>query len=276
MRFCSLGSGSGGNATVVETGHGASTRRLLIDCGFSLRELALRLARVGLDCTDLHAVFITHEHGDHVGCATTLARRHGVPLWMSRGTWRAIGEPELPGLLHFARDGQAIDIGGLQLTPFTVAHDAQEPLQLRCSDGARHLGVLTDVGSITPHLLAQAGLRYVADWGNDDRPYVMQTEPPLLSVPNQAEWDDVQMIWHRKVHPAIYRDTVLEAFRRLHADGASSGTFFGLHIHPWLMGMPHRIGMLETIIETIAAASEVWRTTAGAVTDHAAGANAQR
>ena len=154
MRFCSLGSGSGGNATVVETGHGASTRRLLIDCGFSLRELALRLARVGLDCTDLHAVFITHEHGDHVGCATTLARRHGVPLWMSRGTWRAIGEPELPGLLHFARDGQAIDIGGLQLTPFTVAHDAQEPLQLRCSDGARHLGVLTDVGSITPHLLA--------------------------------------------------------------------------------------------------------------------------
>jgi phosphoribosyl 1,2-cyclic phosphodiesterase len=154
MRFCSLGSGSGGNATVVESGRGASTRRLLIDCGFSLRELASRLARLGLTCVDLHAVFITHEHGDHIGCATALARRHRVPLWMSRGTWRAIGEPELNGLLHFARDGQAIDIGELQLTPFTVAHDAQEPLQLRCSDGARQLGVLTDVGSITPHLLA--------------------------------------------------------------------------------------------------------------------------
>ena len=154
MRFCSLGSGSGGNATLVEARSGASASRLLIDCGFSLRELEWRLARIGLACDDLDAVFITHEHGDHVGCALTLARRHALPLWMSRGTWRAIGAPELPGLLHFARDAQAIVVGGLQLTPYTVAHDALEPLQLRCTDGAHHLGVLTDVGSITPHLVA--------------------------------------------------------------------------------------------------------------------------
>jgi len=154
MRFCSLGSGSGGNATVVEAGRGPTTRRLLIDCGFSLRELTARLARVGLGCDDLDAVFVTHEHGDHIGCATTLARRHQLPLWMSRGTWRAIGEPELAGLLQFARDGTAIDLGELLLTPFTVAHDAQEPLQLRCSDGARHLGVLTDLGSSTAHALS--------------------------------------------------------------------------------------------------------------------------
>lgn len=155
MRFCSLGSGSAGNATLVETGSGASARRLLIDCGFSLRELGLRLARIGLTCDDLDAVFVTHEHGDHIGCAVTLALQHHVALWMSRGTWRAIGAPELPaGLLHFARDGQAIDIGGLQLLPFTVAHDAREPLQLRCSDGAYQLGIATDIGSITPHLLA--------------------------------------------------------------------------------------------------------------------------
>lgn len=155
MRFCSLGSGSGGNATLVEAHDGASTSRLLIDCGFSLRELGARLGRIGLDCGGLDAVFITHEHGDHVGCAVTLSRRFGLPLWMSRGTWRAIGQPELPaGLLRFARDGDAIAVGALQLIPYTVAHDAQEPLQLRLSDGARHLGVLTDVGSITPHLLA--------------------------------------------------------------------------------------------------------------------------
>jgi phosphoribosyl 1,2-cyclic phosphodiesterase len=154
MRFCSLGSGSGGNATIVEASSGVSTSRLVIDCGFSLREFGLRLARIGLACDDLDAVFVTHEHGDHIGCAVTLARRHRLPLWMSRGTWRAIGEPELPGLLQFARDGQVIDVGDLRLMPYTVAHDAQEPLQLRCSDGARHLGVLTDVGSITPHLIA--------------------------------------------------------------------------------------------------------------------------
>jgi len=155
MRFCSLGSGSAGNATLVEARGTTRTSRLLIDCGFSLRELELRLGRIGLVCDELDAVFVTHEHGDHIGCAVTLARRFGLPLWMSRGTWRAIGQPELPpGALQFARDGQAISIGELELTPYTVAHDALEPLQLRLSDGARHLGVLTDVGSITPHLLA--------------------------------------------------------------------------------------------------------------------------
>ena len=153
MRFCSLGSGSGGNATVVEAHSGTSTSRLLIDSGFSLRELGSRLGRAGLSADDLDAVFVTHEHGDHIGCAVALARRHRLPVWMSRGTWRAIGAPELPGLLQFARDGQGIVIGDLQLMPYTVTHDAQEPLQLRCSDGARHLGVLTDVGAFTPHLI---------------------------------------------------------------------------------------------------------------------------
>jgi len=155
MRFCSLGSGSTGNATLIEAASGGTTTRVLVDCGFSLRELELRLARASVETASITAVFITHEHGDHVGCALTLARRHSIPLWTSRGTWRAIGTPELDdGLLHFARDGQAIELNDLQLTPFTVAHDAFEPLQLRASDGARHLGVLTDVGSSTPHLVA--------------------------------------------------------------------------------------------------------------------------
>ncbi len=155
MRFCSLGSGSSGNATLVEARSGPRASRVLIDCGFSMKELALRLGRAGLDCAEIDAVFITHEHGDHIGCATTLARKHGVPLWMSRGTWRALGRPELPPeLLRFARDGEAIEVGALQLVPYTVTHDALEPLQLRVSDGARHLGVLTDAGSITPHLIA--------------------------------------------------------------------------------------------------------------------------
>lgn len=157
MRFCSLGSGSTGNATLIEAGSGATRTRVLVDCGFSLRELETRLERAGVGIETITAVFVTHEHGDHIGCATTLARRHAIPLWMSRGTWRAIGAPEFgddhDALLHFARDGQRIELGELLLMPFTVAHDAQEPLQLRASDGAQYLGVLTDVGSSTPHLL---------------------------------------------------------------------------------------------------------------------------
>jgi allantoinase len=121
---------------------------------------------------------------------------------------------------------------------------------------------------ITPHLLAQERFAYVADWGNDDQPYFMTTDPPLLSIPNQAEWDDVQLIWHRRIAPAVYRDTVCEAFDHLHREGETSGVFFGLHIHPWLLGMPHRIGCLEAVMARIMAAGDVWRTTAGSVTDY--------
>ena len=153
IRFCSLGSGSSGNATLVEGRSGTTTSRMLVDCGFSLRELATRLARAGVAPDELDAVFVTHEHGDHIGCALTLAQKHGVPLWMSRGTWRAIGEPDLPGLLRFARDGESITIGDLLLAPYTVPHDAAEPLQPCFSDGALRLGVLTDAGSITTHLV---------------------------------------------------------------------------------------------------------------------------
>ncbi len=154
MRFRSLGSGSTGNATLVEARSEHSATRVLLDCGFSLRELEARLLHEDLMPTDLSAVFITHEHGDHAGCALTLARKHRVPLWMSRGTWRALGEPDLPELIHFARDGAHIDVGLLQLQPYTVPHDAQEPLQICFTDGAVRLGVLTDVGMATEHLLA--------------------------------------------------------------------------------------------------------------------------
>jgi phosphoribosyl 1,2-cyclic phosphodiesterase len=119
-----------------------------------LREFETRLGHAGLQPDDLDAVFVTHEHGDHIGCAVSLARRHGIDLWMSRGTWHAIGEPALGDRLHFARDGEPIAIGDLEFSPYTVPHDAAEPLQLRCSDGDARLGVLTDAGSITPHLVA--------------------------------------------------------------------------------------------------------------------------
>ena len=153
MRFCSLGSGSTGNATVIESAGGARPSRVLIDCGFSLRELDERLAVAGLTASDLDAIFVTHEHGDHIGSAVALARRNQLPLWTSRGTWRAVREPELPVPVSYARDGEVIAVGALRLHPFTVAHDAEEPLQLRCSDGFRQIGVLTDAGSITAHLV---------------------------------------------------------------------------------------------------------------------------
>ena len=154
LRFKNLGSGSSGNATVVEATDGLRTVRLLVDCGLGPRALAQRLAQAGLELQDLDAIFVTHEHSDHIGSACKIALCHRIPLWMSHGTHAAIGQPELDGLLHLARDGEVIALGALQCTPFTVPHDAREPLQLRCSDGAAHLGILTDLGHATAHVLA--------------------------------------------------------------------------------------------------------------------------
>ena len=153
LRFVSLGSGSSGNATVVESSDGMHTSRLLVDCGFNLKQLDYRLARVGLGATDIDALFVTHEHSDHVGCARALALREQIPLWMSPGSYAAIGSPDLCGLLRLTGDSLAMEIGALRVCPFTVPHDAREPLQLRCSDGDRQLGILTDLGHATDHVL---------------------------------------------------------------------------------------------------------------------------
>ena len=156
MRFCSLGSGSGGNATLVEASQGITSTRLLVDAGFSVRELVKRLARVGCEPGDVDAVFITHEHGDHIGCALAFATRYRVPLIMSRGTWRAVGTAEFdPALLHIAKGGDAMPLGDMELKPFSVPHDANEPLQLTLTDGALRLGIVTDLGS-APDCVAQA------------------------------------------------------------------------------------------------------------------------
>ena len=152
MRFKSLGSGSTGNATVVESTVNGHTHRLLVDCGFGIRQLEQRLAQAGLCAADLDAVFITHEHADHIGCVRQLAQRAQLPVWMSQGTRSALNDTDIDPWLCIARDGEALAVGHLQVMPFTVPHDAREPLQLTCSDGTATLGVLTDLGHITAHV----------------------------------------------------------------------------------------------------------------------------
>ncbi len=145
------------------------------------------------------------------------------------------------------------------------AHIADSIDAVRQATGAAPAGwVSQDYGesTLTPRLLAEAGLSWVADWGNDDQPYAMSTEPALVSLPNQAEWDDVQLMHHRGASPAVWRDSAIAAFDVLHAEG---GACFGVHIHPWLVGMPHRIGYLEAVLAHVAGADGVWRATAGEV-----------
>lgn len=152
LRFTSLGSGSSGNATLVEARprDGAPPTRVLVDCGLPPRQLATRLAARGLSAGDIDAVFVTHEHSDHAGGVLALQHRHGTPVWASAGTWaRATARHvDAPACL-VARDGELIVVGSISLAPFAVPHDAAEPLQLSCSDGEHRIGILTDIGEPT-------------------------------------------------------------------------------------------------------------------------------
>ena len=154
MRFASLGSGSEGNALLVEAQSGATTTRVLLDCGFSAKEVERRLNRLGSSAEGLDAILITHEHSDHIGSALTLARKWSIPLFMSWGTARAVGADEADVDLHVLWGDEAVAIGDLSVLPYTVPHDAREPLQYVFSNGASRLGVLTDVGTSTPHISA--------------------------------------------------------------------------------------------------------------------------
>lgn len=181
LRFKSLGSGSTGNATLIEVA-GRRPVRLLVDCGLGLKQLSVRLAQAGLADGDIGALFITHEHSDHIGCARQFARRYRVPVWMSRGTYEGIGSPDFDGLLNTARDGESIDLGDLQIMPFTVPHDAREPLQLTCTDGAAKLGILTDLGHATTHLLAHLAHcdALLLESNHDSELLARSTYPPFL------------------------------------------------------------------------------------------------
>ena len=179
LRFRSLASGSSGNATLIEASDGLHRTRVLVDCGLGLRQLMARLAVEGIGPADLHGIFITHEHGDHIGCAPMLVARYGVPLWTSAGTAQYAAFAGLESALNLVRDGQVFAIGGLQLHPFTVPHDAREPLQLRCTDGDRVLGLMTDIGHVTGHALAAlAGCHALVLESNHDVELLAQSRYP--------------------------------------------------------------------------------------------------
>ncbi len=151
LRFASLASGSRGNALLVEAGG----TLLMIDCGLPYRDVAERIAALGRSPADVTAVLVTHEHGDHLRGVPTFARRHGTPVFASHGTARvlaaAAGENAEIALEPFA-SRRPLAVGGIDVEPFTVPHDAREPCQFVFSAGGRRLGLLTDTGHITPHI----------------------------------------------------------------------------------------------------------------------------
>lgn len=208
-RFASLGSGSKGNGLVFQSG--PST--VLLDCGFPVRETLSRLARLSLEPAGISGIIVTHEHSDHAGGVFPLARRFGIPVWMTFGTLHALQSeraadrqaPVADGVTVNLLAGEApVGIGDVMVTPYTVPHDAREPVQFVLSDGARRLGVLTDAGCRTPHIESHL---------DGCEALVLETN------------HDLDMLWSGP-YPAWLKDRV--AGRLGHLDNATAAELLGI------------------------------------------------
>jgi phosphoribosyl 1,2-cyclic phosphodiesterase len=148
VRLATLGSGSSGNATLLDTGEGL----LLIDCGLSAKEAERRMAELDLSMSDLLAILVTHEHADHIGGVSALASKSGAPVFASRGTARKLKctYQEIRAEQEFSVPGCSVEI-----KPVAVPHDAREPVQFTFTLNSIKVGILTDLGSVTPHVVEE-------------------------------------------------------------------------------------------------------------------------
>ena len=183
LRFCCLGSGSQGNAFVVEAANGHASVRVLIDNGFSPRELERRLVRAGVGVGSLGAILVTHEHSDHAAGVHAFARRLQVSVYATGGTAAEAGFDSLRRL-HTIRAGVEVQIGPLQVLPIEVPHDAREPVQFMVSDGSRRLAILTDLGHPAPSVIARlTGLdALVLEFNHDLQMLRQGPYPPSLKA----------------------------------------------------------------------------------------------
>ncbi len=179
MDYACIGSGSGGNAAVIR--HEENV--LLLDCGLTIKETLRRLDELDLHPSNLLAIVVTHEHGDHSSGVAKLARRFNLPVWMTRGTQRRTRDVRIADL-HFFRAERNFTIGPFEFHPFAVPHDAAEACQFVISRGVQKLAILTDLGMITPRVIdsVETATALVLECNHDedmlrDGPY-----PPALQV----------------------------------------------------------------------------------------------
>lgn len=216
------------------------------------------------------------EYGNRVGAfrILDLLERHGIRATVAVNAELARRNPGL--VARFAARGDEIVAHGTHATRMITSRMDEAAERAVIAEaraalapfGPRPRGWASqDHGESerTPQLLAEAGFDYVLDWPNDDQPYAMTTRPPIVSIPSQAEWDDVQLLWLRRVPMARYPALVGEAAERLHAEG---GRVFGLSLHPWLAGMPHRVRHVDAALTRIRALPALWQSTAGEIAAH--------
>ncbi|PWI57931.1 MBL fold metallo-hydrolase [Sulfoacidibacillus thermotolerans] len=159
LQFSVLASGSTGNAVYVQAGD----TKILIDAGIGIRQLQASCSEIGVDLTTLDAVLVTHEHSDHVRGLASLLRKVSVPIYTSQGTWSKIASfwrEEEQVMARMVRANVAFSLGELVLEPFSLSHDAEEPLGFCVYGNGRKFVLATDLGYASDHVKA---LAYGAD-----------------------------------------------------------------------------------------------------------------
>jgi len=147
VRFCCLGSGSKGNASLVSY----KNTLLMVDCGFSMREVFSRLEDAQCAPEQLTALLVTHEHADHISGVAVLARKLSLPVYATRGTAKT-GKLDSVADVRWISLDEEFQIGDISIMPVAVPHDAHEPCQYVFSAAGRQLGIITDLGSISEHV----------------------------------------------------------------------------------------------------------------------------
>lgn len=145
MRFAVLGSGSGGNATVIE----AAGTRVLVDAGLSARQITVRLAQMGISPDSLDAVLLTHEHGDHIRGLRVLMKSLRAPIYANPATAHVVREGLDGAKWKIFESGARFSVGGLEIDSFPVPHDAVDPVGFVFRDSHRGFGLLSDSGHVT-------------------------------------------------------------------------------------------------------------------------------
>lgn len=221
--------------------------------------------------------FTQREYGNRIGLFRVLKALHGRGLALTVAANASALEryPRAVEILQ-SLDAEFVAHGGYQSRMITsqMSEAEERDVITRTTEtfqrvlGHRPRGWLgPDSGESprTPQLLAEAGYDHLLDWPNDDQPYLFRTDPPLVSIPNQMEWDDVTALWLRKVPNPRYPGLVGEAAEALAGEGGRS---FMLSLHPWVIGQPHRVRYLREALDRLCAIDGIWSATASQIADH--------
>ena len=181
VQFCTLFSGSSGNVVYLATDRGA----VLIDCGMSGKQTLEAMAKAGLDPAAIHAILITHEHSDHIKGVGVVSRKLGVPVYATEGTWSgmpaSLGEFSACDRVVISA-GESFFLDDMEIVPFSIPHDANDPVGYRFFTGRHSVAIATDLGYFSQTVCdAVSGSEIVLLESNHD-PELLKNNPHYPSM----------------------------------------------------------------------------------------------